>query len=332
MRLLSGVLAGVAGTHRLTGDPSLSARPMDRVARPLSMMGVRVEGSGATVLPPLTLVSDGRPRAIEYDVPEPSAQVKSAVLFAALAAGDPSLVRERVRTRATTEEMLVVAGVAIDVQDDGDLRTIQITPSRPEPHQWRVPGDPSQAAFFIVAAVAHPDARVSITDLYAGSERWGFFDVLTRMGATITRTTTDGLVNVTASSSDLVGTDVMADEIPSLDEIPALAVAASAATGTTNFVGVSELAIKESDRLAGVVELVRALGADAHADGDILSVTGLGSAVKFTALRAQGRLDHRMVMAAAAAGVAGSGADIDGEETVASSFPRFFAVMEALCE
>lgn len=327
MRLLCGVLASVPGTHHLSGDASLSARPMDRVARPLSLMGVAVSGQGARVTPPLTVTATGRTTGVTYDVPEPSAQVKSAVLLAGLVADAPTTVHERVRTRTATEEMLAEAGVRVTVTHDDAGRTVVVHPGRPLPRTWQIPGDPSQASFLLVGAVLHPDGEVTVTDLDAGPERWGYLGVLERMGARVTRVTHDGRLDVSTRASDLVATDVEGSEIPSLDEVPILAVAAAAATGTTRFIGIGELRVKESDRLAGTVALVRGLGATATVEGDTLAITGVGTATRFTPLHAAGREDHRMVMAAAVAGAVGAGADIDGADTVASSYPDFFEVL-----
>jgi 3-phosphoshikimate 1-carboxyvinyltransferase len=331
MRLLCGVLAGIVGEHALIGDPSLSQRPMDRVARPLGLMGVAITGHGERVTPPLVVTRRApTPLAIEYNVPEPSAQVKSAVLFAGLFANDTTTVRETVRTRPTTEEMLTTAGISLTSVNEGDGRVVTVAPGRPRATEWVVPGDPSQAAFFIVLGAIHADAAIEVVDLYAAPERSGFVDVLVRMGATIERSFNAGTVTLSVRSSELVGVEVDASEIPSLDEIPVLAVAAAAATGTTRFRDAGELRVKESDRFEGTMALVRELGAAAHAEGDDLVVEGLGSAHRFAPLTLRGELDHRMVMAAAVAGAAGAGATLSGTETVATSYPGFFDDLASL--
>lgn len=331
MRLLAGVLGNVPGEHHLQGDPSLSQRPMDRVAAPLRAMGIDMSGLGPRMLPPLRVtVPRGEIRSLEYTVPVPSAQVKSAVLFAGLAANGVTEVAESVRTRANTEEMLQQAGITVVSEDCGDGRVVQLHPGRPQPHRWRVPGDPSQAAFFIVLGAIHADAAIEVVDLYDGPERLGFLDVLERMGAAIARHTSPAGVTVRSQSSDLVGTTVESEEIPSVDEVPILAVAAAAATGTTRFRDVAELRIKESNRLTGTIELLRSLGVTAREEGDDLVVEGAGSASTFHSFEYHAALDHRMVMSAAVAAAAGRGGVIHGAETVSSSFPIFFDDLASL--
>ncbi len=330
MRLVAGVVATIAGTHQLVGDASLSRRPMDRVAVPLRAMGASLEGTGAQCTAPLTVTGRDVLAALDYTVPVPSAQVKSAILLAGLAADGPTTVREAVRTRATTESMLRAAGVRIEVEDVGAGRRVRLWPARPRPHDWRIPADPSQAAFFAVVACIHRDASLEVPDLADEPERLGFVDVLARMGGAVTLAREDGRATLRARSSTLRATQVRAAEIPSLDEVPALTVAAAAATGTTVFRDVGELRVKESDRFAACIALARALGARSWDEDDDLYVEGLGASQRFARVELDAGLDHRMVMAAAVAGVAGAGACVHGAETVATSFPTFFERLEAL--
>ncbi len=151
MRLLAGVVSGVSGTHILVGDESLSTRPMDRVAVPLNLMGAHVIGVGDRVTAPLRIEGSTTLRGIEYDVPVASAQVKSAILFAGLVASGPTSVRERVLTRTTTEDMFRQAGLRVHSLDDAEGRTVTVSPGRPRATKWIIPGDPSQAAFFVGA-------------------------------------------------------------------------------------------------------------------------------------------------------------------------------------
>ena len=152
MRLVAGLVAGVAGEHTLVGDASLSKRPMDRVQRPLALMGARLSGHGARILPPIALV--GAPlRGITYDIPEPSAQVKSAILLAGLGAVGPTTVHESVLTRTHTEEMLLFAGADLTVVEAASGRTVTVIPGPLEPRHWEVASDPSQAACAVVAAL-----------------------------------------------------------------------------------------------------------------------------------------------------------------------------------
>jgi 3-phosphoshikimate 1-carboxyvinyltransferase len=323
MRLLAGVVAGLPGRTILTGDPSLCSRPMDRVAEPLGLMGATVEGHGARCLPPLT-ITGGALHAIAYTPPMASAQVKSAVLLAATGATGETVVHEPVRTRAHTEELLAAAGADIEVEAVGSGRMVRIRPTRLRPVTVDVPGDPSQAAFWVVAGVVVANSRLAVDGVHLGAERIGFVDVLTRMGADVAVVPgAEGTGSVSSASSRLTGTTVRAAEIPSLDEVPILAVAAAVAEGRTRFRDVGELRVKESDRLAATVTMLAAFGAVSHTDGDDLVVEGS------TALR-PGRydagLDHRMAMAAAVLAAAADGSEtstIAGWDAVATSYPGF---------
>ncbi|MGH9020452.1 MAG: 3-phosphoshikimate 1-carboxyvinyltransferase, partial [Acidimicrobiales bacterium] len=214
--------------------------------------------------------------------------------------------------------------------DDGAGRDVTLTPGRPLAREWRVPGDPSQAAFFCVLGAIHRDARVDVIDVDGAPERTGFVAVLQRMGATVRMEPTASGVTFSASSSTLAATEVHANEIPSVDEVPALTVAAAAATGVTVFRSVGELRVKESDRLEGSRELAQALGCRSWIEGDDLFVEGLGSAARFEGFELSARLDHRMAMAAAVAATCGAGGVISGDDAVASSYPDFFADVASL--
>jgi len=330
MRLLTGIVATLPGKTRLTGDTSLRSRPMDRVAEPLGRMGATVEGNGPTCLPPLS-VAGGSLHGIEYTPPMASAQVKSAVLLAGLDAVGETVVREPVATRAHTEEMLAAAGADVTVERAGTGRVIRVRRSSLRPGLFAVPGDPSQAAFWVVAGVVVPGSRVTVTGVHLGEERTGFLAVLDRMGAGIT-VVEDGTAtgSVTAAWAPLVGTTVDAAEIPSLDEVPVLAVAAAVAEGPTRFREVGELRVKESDRLEGSAALVRAFGGRAIVEGDDLLVAG---GARLVPGHVDARGDHRMAMAAAIAGAACAEAgpsSVTGWETVATSYPGFAAALEEL--
>jgi 3-phosphoshikimate 1-carboxyvinyltransferase len=330
MRLVSGVVSALPGEHRLIGDASLSQRPMDRVAEPLTLMGARIEGQGPRLSAPLRVVGTDVLRGIAYDVPMASAQVKSAILFAALAANSPTTVVEHVRTRPTTEEMFSRAGVSVVSIESGDGRSVTIQPGRPLARNWLVPGDPSQAAFFAVLGCIHPDADIEVLDIDNARERVGYLGVLQRMGATMTLQTRDAMTTLTVRSSQLAATEVHAREIPSVDEVPVLVVAAAAAEGLSSFRDVGELRVKESDRFEGSLALATKLGCRAWSEGDDLFVEGLGSATRFSSFEVDAGLDHRMVMASAVAGCAGEGCSIGAADTVASSYPNFFDDLERL--
>jgi 3-phosphoshikimate 1-carboxyvinyltransferase len=329
MRLLAGVVAAVPGTTTMTGDDSLRSRPMDRVADPLSLMGATVVGEGDRCLPPLQ-VTGAALLGIDYTPPMASAQVKSAVLLAGLDAGGETVVREAVATRAHTEEMLAEAGADVTVEPVGRGRVVRLRPGPLRARAWEVPGDPSQAAFWVVAGAVVPGSRVTVEQLHLGPERVGFLHVLIRMGADVVLHDVGGDVgSVTSASSRLVGTVVEAAEIPSLDEVPILAVAGLAADGPTRFVDVGELRVKESDRLEGTAELVRAFGGAARVEGDDLVVEGGGVP---TAGRVDARGDHRMAMAAAVAAACAPGGRsvVEGWESVATSYPGFADSLDRL--
>jgi 3-phosphoshikimate 1-carboxyvinyltransferase len=330
MRLLSGVVSAIVGEHQLIGDESLSQRPMDRVAEPLTMMGSQVIGQGARLRAPLRIVGTKSLRGIDYHVPMASAQVKSAILFAALSADAPTTVVEHVRTRPTTESMFSRAGVSVTSIDGEIGRSVTIQPGRPLARNWQVPGDPSQAAFFAVLGCIHPDADIAVLDIDSARERVGFLNVLLRMGATMTLRSGVTTTSLAVRTSALSATDVHAREIPSVDEVPVLVVAAAAAEGLSCFRDVGELRLKESDRFEGSLALATKLGCRAWSEGDDLFVEGLGGATNFTAFELDSALDHRMVMASAIAGCAGAGCSIDGADTVASSYPNFFDDLERL--
>jgi 3-phosphoshikimate 1-carboxyvinyltransferase len=307
IRLLAGFCAPFPWSTALQGDRSVSARPMDRIAMPLRQMGARVAES----YPPL-VIDGGGLHGIDYTVPMASAQVKGCVLLAGLGAEGETVVRELSPTRAHTEEMLAMCGADITVEG----LVVRLRPSPLQPFELDVPGDPSQAAFWVVAACITPGSEVVLENVYLGPNRAGFLDVLRRMGADVT-VEGDAIV---ARASALHGTDVDAIEIPSLDEVPVLAVAAAAAEGTTVFHDAGELRLKESDRIATVVSELRALGATAEGEGSTLVVHGGG----LRAGRVQSHGDHRIAMAMAVAGMSVAGTTrIEGWDAVVTSYPAF---------
>lgn len=330
MRLVSGIVSGIEGTHTLVGDESLSARPMDRVAAPLTLMGATVIGHGPKTTAPLTIHGMRPLRSLDYHVPTPSAQVKSAILLAGLNSAGTSTVREDVRTRSTTEDMLRRAGVIVDSFDHDDGRTVTISPGRPRAMDWQIPGDPSQAAFFAVLGAIHDDAELEVPGIDGAPERVGFVRVLARMGASVTLVPDAAGVSLQSRSSSLTSTEIYSREIPSVDEVPILAVAAAAARGVSSFRDMGELRVKESDRFAGSMTLAQSLGCRVWAEGDDFFIEGLGGAGAFTWFSIDAGLDHRMVMASAVAGAAGAGCEIVGAQTVTSSYPSFFDDLASL--
>jgi len=316
IRLLAGLCAGFDWLTVLAGDASIARRPMDRVADPLRAMGARVDGRAGGSLPPIT-VRGGGLHGIDHDLPVASAQVKSAILLAGLGAEGETVVRESTPTRAHTEEMLAAAGADVDVSDDGHV--IRLRPSTLHPFELDVPGDPSQAAFWIVAACIVPGSDLTVDDLYLGPARAGFLDVLLAMGADVERVGERSLRARYAPG--LHGTDVEGHQVPGLiDEIPVLAVAAAVAEGSTTFHGAGELRVKESDRIATVTRELSALGATAEPTDDGLVVKG--GALRGGHVRSHG--DHRVAMAVAVAAMAAEGDTVvDGWDAVATSYPGF---------
>ncbi|MEU0237701.1 3-phosphoshikimate 1-carboxyvinyltransferase [Nocardiopsis sp. NPDC006198] len=314
IRLLAGVCAGFRGLSVLTGDQYLRRRPMDRIAVPLRKMGAVVAGRANGRLAPL-MIRGGNLSGITYELPVASAQLKSCVLLAGLSAAGPTTVIEPHPTRRHTEEMLLAAGARVDVQ--GTAVTVHPGPLLPTHH--RVPGDPSQAAFWAVAGALA--GEVEIPGLYLGYGRTDFLDILRRMGADVAVEESSGTVRVAASR--LRGVDITGAEVPGIvDEIPVLAVAAAGAEGTTVISGAAELRVKESDRIASTVAMLKAFGVDAQERPDGMVVHGRPD---FVQARVDSAGDHRIAMAAAVAAVARSHGEttISGWESVATSYPGF---------
>lgn len=325
IRLLAGLLAGLPFRSVLDGDASIRRRPMDRVLDPLRLMGASLRGRDGQPLAPLEIQGGGL-RGIEYRLPVASAQVKGCVLFAGLSAEGPTTVLEDRPSRAHTEELMMAFGITLDVGSDGDLRSVTVQPGRPTAFDHDVAGDPSQAAFWAVAASILPGSEVVVANVYAGPARSGFVDVLSRMGADITHDPTTG--DLTVRHSGLTGTVVTADEVPGLvDEVPILAVAAACADGETTFEGVGELRVKESDRLATVESELGRMGADVRVDGDTLVVRGSA----LTGAEVDSHHDHRIAMACAVAALVADGpTTIHGWDAVATSYPGFVADLDLL--
>jgi len=330
-RLLLGVLAGWDIRVTLTGDESLSRRPMDRVTGPLALMGASFESASGTL--PVT-VHGGTLSRIEYDTPVASAQVKTAVLLAGLRAPGRTLVREPAASRDHTERLLPAFG--IDVGRESAAREAWVEgPAVPHSADVRVPGDPSSAAFMVAAGLLVPGSRLTVRDVGLNPTRIAFLDVLERMGADIAISPEPdagaepvGSIHV-AHTPELTATVVRHEQVPALvDEIPVLALVATLAHGTTRFEGVGELRVKESDRLTAVIEALTALGGSARAEGDDLLVTGpgvLGGGVL------DSRADHRLAMVWALAGLAASApVTVTGFEAVNVSYPGFAADLAGL--
>jgi 3-phosphoshikimate 1-carboxyvinyltransferase len=328
MRLLAGILAGQEGRRfELRGDESLSARPMDRVAEPLRRMGATVETTEGQA--PL-VVHGAALRAIDYELPVASAQVKSAVLLAGVQAAGSTTVVEPIATRDHTERLLERAGASVarrpssvTIEHADELRLPEV----------EIPGDISSAAPFLVAAAIVPGSSITVHGVGLNPRRTGLLDVLEHMGAKIAIYNRRGVGgepagDVEIRASDLVGGSVSAAEVPALvDELPLLAVAACHARGETVVRGASELRAKESDRLEAVVEELRRVGAHIRASGDGFRIKGVPARLRGGVVDARG--DHRLAMLGAVAGVASrEGVELRGAEAVDASFPGFFEVLD----
>ena len=322
IRLMAGWAAGIDGLAVLQGDASIARRPMGRVVEPLRAMGARIDGRQDGRLPPL-VVRGGGLHGIDYQLPVPSAQVKGAVLLAGLNASGTTTVREKLATRAHTEQMLVACGVRVDVED----HAVTVHPGPLRATDFDVPCDPSQAAFWVVAACVTPGSDVTVENVYIGAQRAGFIEVLRRMGADLSLEGYDPVATVAdirARWSPLTATEVGGSEIPGLiDEIPVLAVAAAFADGTTIFRDAAELRVKESDRIATMVAALTAVGVDTQGRPDGLVVTGRpGQPPGGGRVDASG--DHRVAMSLAVAALAsGEAIHIDGWDSVSTSYPGF---------
>jgi 3-phosphoshikimate 1-carboxyvinyltransferase len=333
VRLLMGAAAGYDLAARFDGDGSLRKRPMARVIEPLTRMGARFETADGRL--PLTLRGGGL-RGIVHRSQVASAQVKSAILLAGLNADGETVVVEPEPTRDHTERMLAACGAEVSVTETADGRRVSIRPGALSPAHFRVPGDPSSAAFPLVAALIVPGSAVTVRGVLLNPSRTGLFDTLREMGADleIAETGTEGgepVGDVTARSSALRGVEVPAGRAPSMiDEYPILAVAAAFAEGGTVMRGVGELRVKESDRAALTVEMLRACGAQAEARDDVLEVSGTGRALRGGALvRTCG--DHRIAMAGLVAGLAAAEpVSADEPAMIATSFPTFVDLMRVL--
>jgi 3-phosphoshikimate 1-carboxyvinyltransferase len=332
VRLLMGAAAGFPIEASFTGDASLRERPMDRVLEPLVRMGARVTGSH---LLPVRL-SGGGLAGIRHVGDKASAQVKSAILLAGLRADGPVEVNEPLPSRDHTENMLRAFGCELEVAAEGSGRRIRLGGRRALTGiEVKVPGDPSSAAFPLVAALIAPGSEVTVEGVLVNPLRAGLFDTLIEMGADLViahrrRIGGEEVADVTARTSRLHGVAVPAERAPSMiDEYPILAVASAFAEGETAMHGVSELRVKESDRLQAMLDGLAACGVEASADGDTLRVSG-GGAVRGGALvRTHG--DHRIAMSFLVLGLAARDpVTVDEAGMIATSFPGFVPFMRAL--
>jgi len=336
VRLLMGVAAGLPGVTHFTGDASLRQRPMGRVATPLRAMGARIIARDGERLP-LSVVGCDDLLPIEYATPVPSAQIKSAVMLAALYAPGETTVIEQRPTRDHTERLLRRFGAEVRTEpSETGQRVILVGQPELTPADIMVPGDPSSAAFVIVAALITKDSEVTVHGVGINPRRAALFECLREMGADLTINQTNAgdqgepIADIVARSSDLIGIDVPTERAPDMiDEYPILAVAAACASGPTRFNGVGELRVKESDRIAAMARGLAACGADVDEQPDGLTIQGRGALSGGASIAAAH--DHRIAMAFLIAGLAASEAvRVDGVDTIETSFPGFAALMQEL--
>ncbi|MBL7119662.1 MAG: 3-phosphoshikimate 1-carboxyvinyltransferase [Dehalococcoidia bacterium] len=332
MRLLSGLLAAQPFFSIITGDNSLRSRPMDRVISPLRLMGADIWGRGEGSLAPLA-IKGGQLHGIEYVLPVPSAQIKSAILMAALLADGETIIHEPAKSRDHTERMLQAMGVSLRV----DGCCISVTPPDVPPNSidFHIPGDISCAAYWLIAGAIHPDARIRIKDTGMNPTRTGIVDVLLKMGATLRienqRRTGGGepLTDLLIESSELTGTEIGGDLIPRLiDEIPVIAVAACVAKGVTVIKDAAELRVKETDRIRDLVNELSKFGATLEEMPDGMTIYG---GAKLRGARCSSHYDHRLAMALGIAGLVAEGETvIEDAEVVEVSYPTFWQDMRRI--
>ncbi len=338
-RLLMGLVASHPITATFVGDASLSKRPMGRVTGPLSQMGAAFETSEGGTLP-LTERGIAPAVPIAYRLPVASAQVKSAVLLAGLNAPGITTVIEPVPTRDHTERMLTGFGAELWVEEENGERIIRIRGEAVlKPQVIDVPGDPSSAAFFLVAALIVPGSDVIIENVGLNATRAGLIEVLRQMGGSIVELNRrevggEPVADLHVTHSALKGVEVDPAIVPSMvDEFPALFVAAALAEGRTVTRGLEELRVKESDRIAVMAAALTGAGArvEETEDGLIIDGTG-GEPLRGSAnSRVKTHLDHRIAMSMAVAGLASQdGVEVDDTRPIATSFPNFEALLDGL--
>ena len=330
IRLISGVLAGADFEVEMFGDDSLSKRPMDRVTLPLKKMGVTISGQTERDLPPLHLKGTKNLRPIRYELPIASAQVKSALIFAALQAQGQSVIIEKECTRNHTEDMLQQFGGDLSV--DGEKITVQ-GPQKLSGQTVVVPGDISSAAFWLVAGLIVPNSRVVLKNVGINETRTGIIDVIRAMGGKLEITDMDPIAKsatLTVETSDLKGTEIGGALIPRLiDELPIIALLATQAQGQTVIKDAEELKVKETDRIQVVADALNSMGATITPTADGMIIKGKST---LHGARVNTFGDHRigMMTAIAALLVADGEVELDRAEAINTSYPSFFDDLETL--
>ncbi len=335
VRLVMGLVAGAAIGARFIGDASLSARPMERILTPLRSMGAQAQATNGclpVMIEPAALI----PAVITPDIA--SAQVKSAILLAALGVAGTTMVREKIATRGHSETMLRLMGADIRVQEKDGYSAVSLHnengPTKLKATDLHVPGDPSSAAFPLIAALTVPGSDVVLENIMLNRQRDGLIRVLRAMGGDIAVTNErqasgEIMADLRVRYGPLKAVNVAPETAPDMiDEFPALAVAAAAAEGTSHMAGLAELRVKESDRLAAMEAGLKANGVQVEAGDDWLRVTGgpiVGGA------RVKTHHDHRIAMAFLCLGlIAEQPVTVDDRTMIATSFPQFFDLMRDL--
>ena len=330
MRLIAGVLAGQNFSAQMVGDDSLSKRPMDRISLPLRQMGVEIAGQTERDLPPLTIHGNPKLKPIQYQLPIASAQVKSALIFAALQAQGESLIIEKDLTRNHTEDMLLQFGGQLKV----DGKEIRVAGKQElQAQEVVVPGDISSAAFWLVAGLIVPNSKITLTNVGINETRTGILDVIQAMGGKLSVSEVDEAAKsatITVESSDLHGTEISGELIPRLiDELPIIALLATQAEGQTLIRDAEELKVKETDRIQVVADVLNSMGADIQPTADGMIIQGK-TPLKGASVHTYG--DHRigMMTAIAALLVKDGNVELERAEAINTSYPDFFAHLEGL--
>ena len=330
IRLISGVLAGQDFDVEMFGDDSLSKRPMDRVTIPLRQMGVEVSGQTDRDLPPLKMLGSKSLKPIHYQLPVASAQVKSALIFAALQADGESVIIEKEKTRNHTEDMIQQFGGQLQV----DGKEIRISGGQTfTAQEVVVPGDISSAAFWLVAGLVVPNSKIVLKNVGINETRTGIIDVIKDMGGKITLSDIDQVAKsatITVETSELKGTEIGGDIIPRLiDELPIITLLATQAQGKTVIRDAEELKVKETDRIQVVADALNATGADIVPTEDGMIITGK-TPLHGAEVNTLG--DHRigMMTAIAALLVQDGEVDLQRAEAINTSYPSFFSDLEGL--
>lgn len=331
MRLLGGLLASQFFLSVITGDSSLRNRPMGRLIEPLRLMGAEVSGRGQDSFAPL-VIKGKKLRGIDFTLPVPSAQIKSAILLAGLFGRGNTTIRQKIPSRDHTERMLKRMGAVLET--NGNSISLLPLTSRLASLSMRVPGDISSAAYFMVAAAIHRDARIVIRDCGINPTRTGIIDILLAMGARLKidherLEAGEPLADIVVESSELKGMEVGGDIIPRLiDEIPILAVAGCVARGKTVVKDAGELRVKESDRIATVVNELSRLGAQIEPLPDGMVIYG-GRLLSGTEV--DSHFDHRLAMSLAVAGlIAKRETIIDHAQVAEVSYPAFWQTLRQI--